>query len=188
MILRDPSGAGSLLWFYGFLSLSSSLIFPLLIFIVSIYAFSNRTEGVFVFAKKLIEQLLIESMRSWGQILQWSLLLLVPGFIRYVQNIFVPFIVTCSQAYEKGQIDALESSKKMVKGRWLKIAGYVLLFNFFLPMLLTGALDEYRHFFSNPGLGMGISVLDSIVVLITTWIFLKLFTKLEQEVLGESHL
>ncbi|MGE4130501.1 MAG: hypothetical protein AB7F86_02630 [Bdellovibrionales bacterium] len=71
-----------------------------------------------------------EYLRVLGQILLWALLVLIPGFIRYVHLIFVPLIVLFSSDYEDGKIDALKQSQLMVKN-WF---WFLLIF-----LALTGA-------------------------------------------------
>ncbi|MGZ3722290.1 MAG: hypothetical protein ACXVA9_05135 [Bdellovibrionales bacterium] len=67
-----------------------------------------------------------EYLRLLAQVLMWGLLLIVPGFIRYCQLIFVPLIAMFSKSYREGETDALRLSEKLTKGRLLTIVGIML--------------------------------------------------------------
>ncbi len=56
-----------------------------------------------------------EYLRVLGQILFWGLFLLIPGFYRYIELIFVPYIVLFSSEYERGTVDALALSITLVR-------------------------------------------------------------------------
>lgn len=59
-----------------------------------------------------------EYLRMLAQILFFTLLFLVPGLIRYVQLIFVPFVALFSREYRDGNWDAIEASKSLIQGQF----------------------------------------------------------------------
>jgi hypothetical protein len=77
-----------------------------------------------------------EYLRLLAQVLMWGILLLVPGFVRYCQLAFVPYIALFSKSYRVGEVDALRLSEKLVKGRLMPIVGIML-----GTMVLQGAME-----------------------------------------------
>ncbi len=73
------------------------------------------------FSEAYLGSFLAEYLRVLAQVLMWALLLLLPGFYRYCQLIFVPMIVLFSRAYRTGDVDALRLSERLAKGRLMRI-------------------------------------------------------------------
>ena len=84
------------------------------------------------FATPYIGSFVAEFLRVLAQILMWGLLLILPGVYRYAQLIFVSWITLFSKEYRSGKIDALELSKRLVKGRMVRI---------FVVLTVTTALE-----------------------------------------------
>jgi hypothetical protein len=77
---------------------------------------------------------MIESLRALAPIMVRWLLLIIPGIIESVRLYWLIYVVQFDEGYKKGEVDALERSRALVKGRVLKAMG-VLLFVFALGML-----------------------------------------------------
>jgi hypothetical protein len=76
------------------------------------------------FAAPYLSSFLAEYLRVLAQVLMWGLLLLIPGFFRYCQLIFVPFVTLFSKSYREGELDALKMSERIASGRlWLIVFG-----------------------------------------------------------------
>lgn len=75
------------------------------------------------FATPYIGSFLAEYLRYVAQILMWGLLLILPGFYRYCQLIYVPYIALFSKSYRDGEIDALKTAATLVKGNLALIVG-----------------------------------------------------------------
>jgi len=68
-----------------------------------------------------------EYLRVLGRVLLWGILLLIPGFIRYTQLIFVAPIVFFSADYEADKVDALELSGKLARSNLKFLLGVLFL-------------------------------------------------------------
>lgn len=62
-----------------------------------------------------------EYLRMLAQCLMYGLLLLVPGYVRYCQLLFMPLIAIFSSQYRAGDQDAMRLSQRLVRGRLLPI-------------------------------------------------------------------
>ena len=172
--LQSPVGATTQVYIFGFLSILSSVIFPVLLVTMALFALSNRP-SVKEFFKKYLNQVFIETLRSWGKVLLWSLLFILPGIWKYIELIFVPFVVTSSQSYDEGRIDALEASSFIFRHHWLKILGILLLFHLFIPLVLTGFFDAYRLLWKTPIASLVLSLLDTYILLFSTQLLFNVF-------------
>ena len=120
---------------------------------------------------------MIEVLRTWGKILQWSFLAIIPGFVKYFFYTLVPYVIVQSRVYERGEVDALELSTQIVKQNVWKILGLVLLFHIFIPLVLTTLFDEYRMIRQTPVACLLLTLLDTYLLLISTQCFLAVFQK-----------
>jgi hypothetical protein len=128
--------------------------------------------------------MMIEFLRTWGKILQWSFLAIIPGVVKYFYFTLVPYVVVESRLYESGEADALELSTQIVKRNIWKILSLVLVFYIFIPLLLTSFFDEYRMIRQTPIACLLLNLLDTYLFLICTQCFLSVFQKsTEKEVL-----
>lgn len=164
-IVRSPSGPNASLIIFSFFSIISGLLFPLLMTVIAIHALAlkNHKLKLLDFAGKNFQQMFIEDMRSWGQILLYSLLLIVPGVIRYIQLCFVQFIVTTSPAYDRGEQDALKFSTKLVNKNWLTILGIMLIFHILFPVFITTLFDQYKNLLVTPLQSLILSALSTYI-------------------------
>jgi len=89
------------------------------------------------FVAKHFHQCLIESVRALISTGIYSLFLILPGLIRWVQLVFTPLIAAFDPHYQLGKKDALMESKRLVKG-----AFWPLLIFLALQALLPMALEE----------------------------------------------
>jgi hypothetical protein len=184
--LRNPQGLNSAVYIYGFLSLIFSLFFPLILILLCLWALkptaSAMTERatrrqVSHFFKHNFPQLVIETLRSWGKILLWSLLFIIPGVIKYVVYVLVPFIVATSPAYDRGELDALQTSTRLVKKHAWEILALIFVFHLTIPLILTVFFDEYRLMNQTPIASLALSLLDAYLFLISTQCFLWVIQK-----------
>jgi len=73
--------------------------------------------------KKFFAPVTIESLRVVGKMAVGFLLLVIPFFTQMIRLYFVPYVVQLDPRYDAGEIDALEESSKLVKGRfWVVVA------------------------------------------------------------------
>lgn len=67
------------------------------------------------FRKGYLTDFLAEYLRMIGHILFWSIFLILPGIVRYIQLIYVPFITLFAQAYVEDEINPLKLSWQLVR-------------------------------------------------------------------------
>lgn len=83
-------------------------------------------------------QTLIEYLRSLISIGLYTLCLILPGLIRWVQLTFTCLISAFDPQYQEGKKDALKESARLTRGAW-----FALLLLLVLPMMLTFVLQEF---------------------------------------------
>lgn len=118
---------------------------------------------------------LAEYLRVLGRILLWGLLLIIPGCIKSIQYSLVPFVVFFSADYEKGEVDALELSRKLVKPVFWPIAA--IIFGFGFIQLSIELLVHFRPEFHTLPVRLP---LDALSFLISVWsysLMLELFVR-----------
>lgn len=178
--IRDPRGLSNAVYLYGFLSMVISLIFPILLILICLFGLSEYEKpfsALVGFFKRYLNQMMIEILRSWGKILQWSLLLIIPGVIKYLFYTLVPFVVTESRTYDRGETDALEMSTRLVKKNFGWILLLVFIFHILIPGMLTSLFDEYRLLWQTPVACLLLNLLDTYLLLLGTQCFLLIFRK-----------
>ncbi len=183
-LLLSDTGGGSELWVLAGLSLFNGLFFPLFVTACCLFGLLRHRglqEDAPLFFGRTFQQLSIETLRSWGSALRWGLLLVVPGAIRLLQLIFVPFIVCTSKAYENGTQDALEASRRYFKKRSFKISILVFVFQMVLPLILTEVLDPWRTFEKTPLAALLCTVADLMVFVFFTQALYRIFESVRQE-------
>jgi len=194
-MLRSPDGSSGLVWIFALVSMSLSVLFPLLQILVFSFAQQlspEKPDGLNQYLVEKFPSLLIEEMRSWGQCLLFSLLLIIPGLFRLLQLLFVPFVVLFDPAYERGEVDALQKSSSLFRRYWLRTSFLVLLFYFVLPMITTVMFDNYRSYITHPFSALAISFIDTILAYIGILLLFLIFSKTQpqketQEVINGSH-
>lgn len=172
--LFSQEGASIALWIYGGLSMIVSMIGPLILLVLILAAISDRER--FNFVKNNFGYLLKEQMRGFGKVFLWGLLLVIPGFWKFLQILFLPFVVGLDPAYQRGEIDALDSSRAIFQKNRGKTLGLFVLFGLFIPMMMT-YFDEYRdaqeHLFT-----WGLLVMaDLAIFLLFQFVLLKIWAR-----------
>ncbi|MFP5519475.1 MAG: hypothetical protein ACLGGX_06200 [Bdellovibrionia bacterium] len=171
------SGAGIWLYLAGFMSILFSLVFPILQFWLC-FLFLNQKfnlKTVIMDRAFLFQQFLIESLRSWGKVILYSLFLLLPGFWKYSQLIFVPFVVFFSKNYAQGKVDALSESRKRFSQHRIKILVLIVLFQFVVPAILTSAFDEHKSFLIHPTTALALAFVDTLILLFFIYKVFEIF-------------
>lgn len=189
--LKNPEGATSLVWFYGFFSLVFGIVFPILGLLIVIYGAKNteaNEKGLWLFLHDHLNQMSIEILRSWGKTLLWSLALIVPGIWKYIQYTMIPFVVVLSPAYQRGEVDALKASSGLVRHQVLKVCAILLVFHLLLPSILTVFFDDYRLVWQTPLAALALTLVDVYIFIFSTQLLLNIFENENLEnVHAESH-
>ncbi|MGE0631733.1 MAG: hypothetical protein AB7O96_04965 [Pseudobdellovibrionaceae bacterium] len=175
--IRDSSSA---IWPLGAISFIVSLLWPLLLLLVIAHAASDSPHSPWTLIRSSFEQVCIESLRSWGKTLFWSLLLIAPGIVRYIQLLFVPLIVLFDPNYSAGTIDALGRSTSLVNRNFLRVLGFIVLFSILIPLGVTSLTADYKDLIETPISGLFLTGLDVVISVIAMAALLRLYWKLSK--------
>lgn len=185
--LRGSELATFNLFFFGSLNILSSLLFPSLISLFTIF-FILRPERLFFLyiSKNHIESFIIETLRSWGKMIWWGFLFILPGFYKMITYSYVPFVVLMSKSYARGEIDAIEESERVFSQK--KIASFITLLSFqlLLPIMLSSLLDSYRNFNETPLLALGSSILQGMLGLLGFLVLLEIYNQTQSSEMKEG--
>lgn len=183
--LNNPDGAQQQTYFIGFLSIISSIFFPVLLITLALFALcslDNQKKVSFgAFLHKNLNLIFIETLRSWGKTLLWSLLFILPGLWKFIEYSLVPLVVTTSKDYDEGKVDALEASGKIVRKNGFKITGLFILFHLFIPLVMSAAFDAYSLIWKTPISSLFLSAIDTYLLLFSTHILFKIFISEENQ-------
>ncbi len=106
--------------------LSIGILGPLFVLMITLFYIQKNLQSthqsMISFWTENFSPLLIESIRVFGKSLSWALLGIIPGFIKYIQWALTPFVVVFDQRYPKGDVDALQQSRGVLKNLWWKTA------------------------------------------------------------------
>ncbi len=95
---------------------------------------NNLRTSVLQTLKDNFKFVLIESTRALLPVMVRLVMFIVPGLIESVRLYFIPYIVQFDPLYKTGQIDALEQSRKLTRGRLVWALG-ILILTFALSMI-----------------------------------------------------
>jgi hypothetical protein len=176
-LIQTPDGISSSIWFWGALSLFSSLLFPLLSSLLCAHTLANFETTPFHFVGSKYELGLIETLRAWGQSFLWGFVFIIPGLIYFTYYIIVPFVVMFSKKYAAGEVDALVYSKKLSKKFWYRLNWWIFVFYMVLPMGISSVLDEYLIFKTHPVTAFLIVLLETFIYFAFHFVILRLFMR-----------
>ena len=131
--IGSHEGAPVWIWAFVVLSVLLSLVGPL--FVTFWMLRKDRNLAVFV-------QALAEQIRSMGSVLLWTLALLLPGLIRFLQLSFVSFVSLLDEKYQAGEVHALKASREIFQRCWWQTCLVVLIFAMIFPLAFT-IFDEW---------------------------------------------
>ncbi|MBX2986305.1 MAG: hypothetical protein KF802_00270 [Bdellovibrionaceae bacterium] len=188
-LLMNEDGPGTQLWLLAGASLFNGLLFPIFATACVLYGLARTrgdAEAPLDFLERVLNQIYIEVLRSWGSALTWGLLLILPGFIRMIQLMFVPLIVVFHRAYDEGEADALRTSGTYTRRHPFRLLGYLVLFYLVIPLTLTSLLDSWRAYDSTPVAAIGCTALDLVVLILSLQTLYRLFERTRKELGDES--
>lgn len=178
------SSPGVRLYLFGFLSLIFSLFYPaFLAFLMGKGLMKGFSVHPTLKSRAVeLNQLMIETTRSWGQVLGYFLLLIIPGLIRYLQCIFVPFVVLFSKEYAQGRRDALKRSTEIFHKNLFRTLLILMVFQLVLPMTVAAVFQGQRSYFESPMTALAVAGIDTFILLL---LFQGLFLIFQKESKGE---
>jgi hypothetical protein len=115
---------------YGIVGIISSFIEVALLQLVYGYGIkkqNNYHRSLSGHIQYYFKHLIIETVRSYGKIALWSLLLLLPGLYKYLRLSLVGYVVQFSEDYDSGSKDALKMSSELTKFDFWRYSGTLLL-------------------------------------------------------------
>ena len=172
--LRSPDGATGGVFLLGALYLTNSIFFTTLATMTCLFGVTKLTETWWQFMDRYFNQSCIEVVRAWGKVLSWSLLLMIPGFIKYLQYLLVPFIVVVDEKYQTGEKDALQTSQEIYRKHWLSLLFAVIGFQVVWSYISVDLFDAYRMILVTPVLALFISALESMIFLLYILVIFRL--------------
>jgi len=172
--LLSPQGASGWIWFYGLLSLTLNLLYPLLTTLVVLSGLQGQK--IIPFIRQFSEAAVIEQMRAWGKSMAWAFLLIIPGLIRLLGYLLVPFVVCLNPDYQRGQIDALSESRKIFRRSPWKITFLFVLIAGVVPTLMT-SFDEYKVLWKTPAPAFALCVVEMLLNICFIWGLWTLYRK-----------
>lgn len=184
-IIQSPTGLNSMIWVWGFLSLLTALVFPLIQSLLCSFYLSRE----FTFEKKIknfladhFELTLLETLRAWGKSFLWFFVFILPGFVKYSYYMLTPFVVLFSKKYQTGHADALDVSEKIFKKYWIYFSIQQFLFYFLLPFVMSTVIDQYRAFDTHPISALVALVFETLMILFFHYLMIrKIFFYLNNE-------
>jgi hypothetical protein len=192
--LRSTDGGSGWVWGYGFASLFIGILFPIMGLLVVLYGAQGpetgaaSEKGLWQYVQLHVNQLGIEILRSWGKTLLWSLLFILPGIWKYFEYTMIPFIVTLSKRYERGEEDALQASSQMVRKNLPKVLAVLLIFHLIFPSILTVMFDDYRLIWQTPLSAAVLTLVDVYLFIFSTQVLLNIFeSQISEAPHAEAH-
>lgn len=170
--LMNPKGTSGLIWVYGILSFITGILGPVAVSFLALCAWRLPSQNIKDAAGAHLSYLIKEEIRVLGKSIVWSLLLIIPGLIRFFLSAFVPYVVMLDQKYQLGQVDALNTSSQFVKKVWGRLLGLFVVFGVLIPLLMT-AFDEWRPLLRQPATGMMLLFVELTLLVIFQWLILK---------------
>lgn len=170
--LFSQDGAGPMLWFYGGLSMLTSLVGPLILISLILKALGDAQSPSTAFTFEKFNFMVREQLRGFGKVFLWGIFLIIPGFYKFLQIVFIPYVVAFDPTYMQGKTDALEKSAATFKARWAKVLGLFFIFALVAPLILT-VFDQYRDAREHPIPWAFLVLVDLIVFLLFQCLLLK---------------
>ncbi len=180
-LLTNPAGASNWVWAWGALSLILNLLYPLIALLL-VLSYFRRSEAGKVseagvsFLRKNLRLNLIEEMRAWGNSMLWSFLFLIPGLLRFIRYLLLPFVVCFDQQYLRGEQDALKRTREISRGQLGRLTLVFLFFAVVVPLALS-ALDEWKLVWSTPLPALGICFLEMLFNLLFILCLWKIYQR-----------
>lgn len=179
--IRSPDGTSPLIWLLALGQILLTVGGEALITLTAVTAILQQdylSLKSWTRLGSVIQQLMIEILRAWGSILRGLLLFIVPGILRMLRFLFVPYVVLFNPNYWKGKRDALSESEKITQllsttDWWILMALKVA-----APVGMGLLYDGKDHFWISPLATLSTLVLECFVVLLTIFWMSRTYKKL----------
>jgi len=128
------------------------------------------------FIRHHLEQGLIESLRAFFRSVLWGFLFIIPGFHKFFQYQFVIYIVGLDDHYERGEVDALDESKRLSDGH----LGAISVLSIALALAGLGTSSGY-FIFDKPHWVLLSEAFGIFLVMLETIYYLHMFRDIQAE-------
>lgn len=135
-VVADLGGLASTLLKDGFLLLTVPAM--------AHHGLQNKDFSLIEHWRKNVSQVSIELLRVMASVIRWGILFIVPGLYKHFRYYLVSYVVMFSERYDRGEIDALQASDRIMVGGAIPLL-------FFLGV--TGSL-QYLAFGGDAGLSV----------------------------------
>ncbi len=107
-------------------------------------------EHPWVFLKTHFHQTLIEYLRAFISTGIYTIFLIIPGVIRWIQLVFTGLVAAFNPEYQKGNVDALKESARLLRGfAWFAMF-FLLIFQMLVPMAFEEMAKTHLNWTSAP--------------------------------------
>ena len=175
ILVSSKDGLSSMIWFWGGLSLFTTIFFPMLVALLSSYNLIKTQVSSPDFIADHLEMSLIETLRAWGKSFLWSFLLVLPGIWKFFLYTLTPYIVLFSERYKKGQVDALDYSSMICKKNWKAINWWLTVFYLFVPIGFYFLTEPIRLINEHPFLATLVVLAHTLAEYLFHYFILKIF-------------
>ncbi len=144
-------------------------------------ALNRPVAGVWEMISTHMKPLTIETLRAFCWCLIFSLLLIVPGVVRYIRYVFVPYVVLFDREYQLGEVDALDRSMKLSQRE-----GWMIFFLLAIPFAVSigfQVLGQAMHWtlFTAPIPSIVLQVVLQILNLVTAAVLFNLYLHCQEK-------
>lgn len=170
-LFRSHDGAPPWVWGVAMLSVMLNMLAPLVLAFCLLGLFKTQK------SIKDFEQMVIESLRAWGSTFLWTLLLIIPGIIKWLAYFFVPYVVLFSKKYSLGEVDALKHSQIIFFKSWGKLLLVLFFFSLIFPLVSFSVFDGYRRIWETPAFSLLASIFDFVVMSLGLFLSFVIFKR-----------
>lgn len=116
-----------------------------------------------------------EWLRSMGEVSLWMFAAIVPGLIRLIDYSLLPFVCFLNPAYQRGELDALDTCRALARGRRLKLWALWVSLGLLIPLLLSAFFGDYESLFDHPITGTLLVAVDAFFQVLSFWIIWRIY-------------
>ena len=125
-----------------------------------------------------------EWLRSLGEASLWMFALILPGLIRLIDYMLLPFVCFFCPAYQRGEVDALEACRKLAKGQRHRLWSLWIAFGIIIPLLLTTLFGDYESLFDYPLFATFLITLEACLQVLSAWLLWRIYVRAESQLNG----
>lgn len=125
-----------------------------------------------------------EWLRSMGDASLWMFALIIPGLMRLVDYSLLPFVCFFNPAYQRGELDALDTCRQLARGHRAQLWGLWIGFGVVIPLIITSVFGDFESLLDFPLYGALLVFLDALVQVISFWLLWRIYLQAETKKKG----